>query len=207
MRGSHLVGYIGAVALGTGVVAGCSSDNTGDTAQPERPSVTTHAPAAPTAGGPSAASTTPTDRASANCAVSELGIDIGPGGAAAGTTGFPVIFTNTGGRTCTLAGFPGVSYANGPDGDPIGAAAVRIGDSAGPVTIGPGQQASALVLAVNVQNYPAEKCGPTDAAGLRIYPPDSFDSAFVARPGTACTLPTETTQLKVNPVVAGNTGQ
>ncbi|SCZ15100.1 hypothetical protein SAMN02799641_05900, partial [Rhodococcus erythropolis] len=36
-----------------------------------------------------------------------------------------------------------------------------------------------LLRASNVENYPADQCGVTDVAGLRVYPPNSYDSVFL----------------------------
>ncbi len=65
-----------------------------------------------------------------------------------------------------------------------------------------------MVQAVNVTNYPQDRCAPTTAPGLRIYPPNDVDSIYVAREGTACTVasPDTSEQLKVGPVVAGAGG-
>ena len=48
------------------------------------------------------------------CATANLAVwvDVGQGSAAAGTTFYPLDFTNTGSRACTLFGYPGVSATN-----------------------------------------------------------------------------------------------
>ena len=84
-------------------------------------------------------------------------------------------------RTCTLDGFPGVSYVTGASGSEVGAAAGRSG-SGSLVSLAPGSAATSLVRATNVENYPADQCGVTDVAGLRVYPPNSYDSVFLAYP-------------------------
>ncbi|WP_187776282.1 DUF4232 domain-containing protein [Antrihabitans cavernicola] len=132
---------------------------------------------------------------------------LGNEGAAAGSTAFAVVFTNTGKRSCTLDGFPGVSYVQSADGQPVGAPAQRQSIAAGPVRIEPGEQASALVIAVNVQNYPAGQCNPTPVNGVRVYPPNSYDSVYLPRNGLACGLASVNSQLKIGPVVAGASGQ
>ena len=140
--------------------------------------------------------------------MNDLRVSIGPSSGAAGSIGFPVVFTNISQRDCELDGFPGVSYTDAPAGDPIGAPAVRQGDAPGAVHIQPGQEASALVIAANVQNYLADRCAPVPVTGLRIYPPNSYDSTFVPREGTGCSQATPgSAQLKVGPVVAGTSGQ
>ncbi|MFI5778661.1 DUF4232 domain-containing protein [Nocardia sp. NPDC051570] len=142
------------------------------------------------------------------CHTADLSANIGQESAAAGTVGIPIIFTNNGSGPCIIQGFPGVSYANGPDSAPVGAPAARDGASGGPVQLVPGGQASALVLAVNVHNFPNEQCAPVSVPGLRIYPPDNTASVYLERTGTACGLAQSiTSQLKIRAVVAGATGQ
>ncbi len=142
------------------------------------------------------------------CATSDLDVTLGQGNAGAGTVGFPIVFGNIGSNTCVLQGFPGVSYVAERDGDPIGAPAVRDGDPSGPVRLAPGEQASALVLEVNVHNIPAESCRPVAVPGLRIYVPDNTESVYLERSGTACGNSRVTTdQLRVRSVVAGADGQ
>lgn len=167
---------------------------------------------APSSGTVSADNTTPTAReindGVSQCDTSDLGAVLGRGNAAAGTVGFPIVFTNNGAGACVLEGFPGVSYVAGPGGDPVGAPAARDGGSSGPVRLAPGEKASALVLAVNVHNIPAERCRPVEVPGLRIYPPDNTASFYLERAGTACGNPQVTTsQLRVRAVVPGTEGQ
>ena len=50
---------------------------------------------------------------------------VGRADGTAGTTYHPLIFTNAGGRACTLRGYPGVSSVTGPHGRQVGAAAAR----------------------------------------------------------------------------------
>ena len=141
------------------------------------------------------------------CGTSDLSVVAGPENAAAGTVAFPVVFTNNGPGPCALQGFPGVSYADGPDGAPVGAPAARDGTWSGPVRVPPGGQASALVFAVDVHNIPPEQCGPVAVPGLRIYPPDNTLSLYIARSATACGNGQVTTaQLRVRAVVPGSDG-
>ncbi|MGW4774756.1 DUF4232 domain-containing protein [Nocardia sp. NPDC004278] len=154
----------------------------------------------------------PTARASdavtPQCPTSDLAAGLGPETAAAGTVAFPIVFTNNGSGPCVLEGFPGVSYATGPDSAPVGAPAVRDGASSGSVQLAPGGQASALVYAINVHNIPPEQCQPVPVPGLRIYPPDNTISFYLERAGTACGLAqATTTQLRIHAVVAGGSGR
>lgn len=169
------LGAVGIAALLT--TAACGSDESGT------PDAVPTAAASVTAAA--AAATAPAQLA--GCAVSELRLTLGQGQGAAGSTELPLVFTNVGGRTCALDGFPGVSYVQGgADGAQVGAAATRSGESAGAVTLAPDATATAMVRAVEVQNYPADTCSPTPVAGLRVYPPNDTGSIFVPYATTGC---------------------
>jgi hypothetical protein len=114
----------------------------------------------------------------------------------------PLIFTNTGSRTCELRGFPGVSYVAGDDGHQVGPAAEMSGARGPEVPIPPGRTAVAQLRLVNVQNFDAAVCGPTPVRGLRIYPPGDTASLFVAMEGTGCTGTPPGPQLSVQTVMA-----
>ncbi|MDG3015231.1 DUF4232 domain-containing protein [Speluncibacter jeojiensis] len=120
------------------------------------------------------------------CRTGELSITLGQANGAAGSVMFPIVFTNTGSRTCELDGFPGVSYVGADGAAQVGAAATRNGPSGGPVQLAPGAKASAQVRAVQVANYPADECKPTPVSGLRVYPPNDFDSVVLPHEGTGC---------------------
>lgn len=193
---------IGALAL---TLAGCGSD---ESATPESPpSSTTSASSTQAEGQQTTGSSTTQAPAVPNCRLDDLSVTLGAESAAAGSVSFPLVFTNITSRACTLDGFPGVSYANGPDSDPVGSPAERTTQQIASVTVQPSGQASALVTAVVVGNYPAERCVPTEVAGLQVYPPNDTGETFLVRAGTACSLPDEGGQLKVGPVVAGVSGQ
>ncbi|QLY29880.1 DUF4232 domain-containing protein [Nocardia huaxiensis] len=149
---------------------------------------------------PTTTSTTPAGVSA--CRTSQLTVALGPGGGAAGHTVFPIVFTNNGSGVCTITGYPGVSFTNGPAGDPIGAAATRDPGESATVRLDPGAQASASVSVVtSVDVYPPEICGPTSAAGLRIYPPDNTESVFLEQSRTVCS---KIGILRVQPVIPGS---
>ncbi|WP_433622820.1 DUF4232 domain-containing protein [Nocardia sp. CA-120079] len=186
-------------------VSGCGS-------QPSAPDTASNSagPALDVVSGSSAAPVPARDSnpVAPQCRTSDLAAGLGPESAAAGTVAFPIVFTNNGSGPCVLEGFPGVSYAAGPDSAAVGAPAAREGTSSGPIQLAPGGQASALVFAVNVHNIPPEQCQPVAVPGLRIYPPDNTASAYLERAATACgNGQMTTTQLRVRAVVAGDGGQ
>lgn len=134
-----------------------------------------------------------------SCTSKQLQLTISDHGAAAGSHGFLINFKNTSHDACTLEGFPGVSYVQAPDGEPVGASADRNGDPAGEIKLTPGDSAHALLTATNVANYPPIDCAPTPVAGLSVYPPNSPDAIYIAHPATACHVATAY-QLSVSAV-------
>ncbi|TDV50969.1 DUF4232 domain-containing protein [Actinophytocola oryzae] len=145
----------------------------------------------------------PATPASNECKVADLDLRLGGGDAAAGTSYRALVFTNKGGRTCTVQGFPGVSYVAGDDGHQVGPAAYRSGEKGKVITLKPGDSAFVNVGFVQVGNYDASVCKPTEVRGLRIYPPHDYDSAFVANPGTGCAGTPPGNQLTVSTMQAG----
>jgi hypothetical protein len=155
------------------------------TASPSAPSNASGA-AEPTSAPSSPASTQPTTQSGpALCKAAGLTASTEVTGGAAGSAYLEVILTNSGPGHCLLTGFPGVSLTADANGEPIGAAAVR--DESSPVTdvvLAPGQAGTATLRYTQAGNYP--DCSRTEAAGLRIYPPEDTASLFVADPRDAC---------------------
>ncbi|PXY37580.1 DUF4232 domain-containing protein [Prauserella flavalba] len=163
------------------------SSSTSSSAQSETPSTTQEQqPASETSEpGTSQGQPAPAD-ASGLCKSGDLRLSLGHGDAAAGTQYRPLQFTNVGGDACVIQGFPGVSYVAGADGHQVGAAAFREGTKGSPVTLNPGDMAYAEVGFVQVRNYEAAECRPTEVRGLRVYPPQETESMFIEAPGTGC---------------------
>ncbi|MHB1717856.1 MAG: DUF4232 domain-containing protein [Acidimicrobiales bacterium] len=115
------------------------------------------------------------------CSTTNLRVSLGPGNGAAGSSYYPLVFTNVGTVPCTLSGYPGVSAVTGAEGTQEGAAASRATSTTAPatVTLAADGTASALLRIVVAQNYPAATCHPAAAAGLRVYPPGDLAAAFV----------------------------
>jgi hypothetical protein len=123
------------------------------------------------------------------CATSGLQVwlGLGVGGGAAGSTYYPVEFTNVTGHTCHLFGFPGVSaiYAGHQAGSP----ARWVTSPFSPertVTLGPGATAHTVLQIVDVANFPADRCKPVTATGLKVYPPSQFTATFIPFTFSAC---------------------
>lgn len=109
---------------------------------------------------------------------------------AAGTTYYTLNFTNLGGA-CTLHGYPGVSAVS-HSGHILGSAARRqkVG-RAKTVTlraakVGNPSSATVTLAVVQALNFPAARCHPVNAAGLRVYPPNQRTSETIPLPFTAC---------------------
>ncbi|MDN6795501.1 MAG: DUF4232 domain-containing protein [Propionibacterium sp.] len=102
-----------------------------------------------------------------------------------------LVLRNTGTETCTLTGYPGVSFVGDDNGTQLGASAGREGeDPARTVTLEPGGAAHSALRIVNVGNFDASACSPTQADGLRVYPPDQTEAIFVRTSDyTACADP------------------
>lgn len=179
------------------LTAGCSSSSSSTTTASTATagsSASSSATAAPSASGGSAAS--PSSAASsaaaagsaspglAACTSADLKVSLG-GGAGAGMSQNHVglQLRNIGSSTCTLYGYPGVSWVAGADGHQVGAAAVRQPDSAGSaektVTLAPGALASAPMDIVDSGVLSRSECKPVPVRGLRIYPPGQKAALFL----------------------------
>jgi len=138
----------------------------------------------------SAATASSTTAKPARCTTGHLQgkLQTGDGGAA-GTVTDRLWLKNTGKHSCTLQGWPGVSFVGHGNGTQIGKAAKM--DRAtvhSTVVIKPGMRVVATLKIAQAANYPISKCGSrVNADGLRVYPPGSKTSIFVASAGlSAC---------------------
>jgi hypothetical protein len=124
----------------------------------------------------------------AQCSSNALRVSIGAAGGAAGSIYYPLDFTNISGATCTMYGYPGVSFVSAPGGAEVGGAAVR-NPAVGPalVRLAPGAVAHASVQVVVAQNYPPARCKPVTAHWLRVYPPDQYAPLYAGLTAKTCT--------------------
>ncbi len=119
----------------------------------------------------------------------EVWLGLGVGGAAAGSTSYPMEFTNVSGYTCHLYGFPGVSAVYG--GHQAGSPAHWVKSPFAPertVTLAPGATAHTALQITDVANFGASTCGPVTADGLKVYPPGAFTSTFIPFTFRACSI-------------------
>lgn len=187
---------VSALAL---LVAGCG----GQTANPSA-----GAAGAQPAGHSARLISVASDTATSRCTVSHLSLRLGRAGGAAGSTYQPIVFTNTGTASCTLSGYPGVSYVAPRSGAQVGAAATRdTGVAPHTVTLAPGGHAASLLQLVDYINYPASSCAAKPVSGLRVYPPGSKSAAYIAFAHNRKACSSHVQQLTVRAVVKGRSGQ
>jgi hypothetical protein len=114
-------------------------------------------------------------------------------------------FTNSGSRTCTMIGWPGVSYVTGDSGTQVGQPAQRTGAKGKTVTLAPGAVASTTIDAVDVGVFDPNACKQTAVRGYRVYAPDDTASMFISLGSGAmgCAGTTPSPQLSVVTITAG----
>ena len=139
----------------------------------------------------------------ARCSAAKLVIWLDTAGSgAAGSTYYNIEFTNLGGSSCTLAGFPGVS-AIGLNGAQIGLAAGRTDLVTAPaIDLAPGATSTAVLQLTDTGNFPTADCRQVTAAGLRVYAPNSTTAKTISYPFDACSLAKEVF-LHVRPMERG----
>jgi Protein of unknown function (DUF4232) len=144
---------------------------------------------APSQPGPSAAPSpsAPTGPAACTSTGLQIAVPASKGNAAAGSSYFPVEFTNTSASTCTLYGYPGVSFVSGIGGSQIGIPATENpAVSRKLITLAPGQTAHAELQVVGAGNYPPSSCGLVTAHWLKIYPPNQTAPLYASFTAQAC---------------------
>jgi hypothetical protein len=119
----------------------------------------------------------------------QVTVDAAQAGAAAGSTYYPVDFTNTSGSACGMYGYPGISFvtAGSGAGTQIGAAAQE-----NPafdklmIRLAPGGVAHAWLQVNSAGNFPASSCQPHAADWLKVFPPDQTVALYVNHSFDAC---------------------
>jgi hypothetical protein len=188
------------------VAAGCASGGSPAAAPTKTITVrATPAASASTAPGTPAASPTVAGAAPA-CPTRSLGLKLGLGQGAAGSTFQVIDFTNISNVTCTLYGYPGVSLAGGKPVTQIGLAAAESHTAARTlVTLTPGAVANALLRIVHAVNFPAAKCGLATADYLQIYPPNQTTPVYLHYASQTCAKKVQI--LTISVVQTGSGGQ
>jgi hypothetical protein len=114
-------------------------------------------------------------------------VAVDQGNGTAGTTYYPLEFTNTSQRACSLFGYPGVS-AISRTGQQLGSPA-SWGSLSGAreVILEPGATAHTILAYHDVQAYTPRVCDPVDTTfDLRIYPPGQRLATSAAFDFEAC---------------------
>lgn len=193
----------------TGASTGTStsaSPTTGQTTAPSRSTPAATAPStvgstsapAPSRGSGTAAAPAPAgtgaSAAGARCATSQLSGSVADGGgSSAGATRVAIILRNTGAQSCTLQGWPGISFVGGGNGTQIGNAATL--DRSTPhqtLTLRPSGEVQAVVTVRDAGDWDSATCHPRVTDGFRVIPPGSRQALFVPASGAlfeSCAAP------------------
>jgi hypothetical protein len=177
------------------LLAGCSG-STSPTASPttaapsaaaSTPSATTGVGSAPaTSSGSTAGGSGQGAAGTTRCHSGDLSLKFGKGDAAAGTYHENLVFTNKSGHSCTLYGYPGVSWVTGTGGTQVNDPFQRNAGTKKTITLAAGGQAHAVVITHAALDYPTDKCKPVTTRGYRVYPPDETAAIFVSQPEKQC---------------------
>lgn len=136
------------------------------------------------------------------CRAEVLDVRLGRSEGAAGTTFTTIVFTNSGPRSCTLRGYPGVSSVD-VRGRQIGAPARRVADATvRTVVLATHGSASSVYGQAQALNYPKATCRPVTARALRVYAPNETRSRILSNRHLACSR-TVSSASQIRPVVAG----
>ena len=116
-------------------------------------------------------------------------IDLSQANGAAGSTYYPLNFTNTSAKACEMYGYPGVSFvtAGSGAGKQIGAAALRsTAFTKLAVRLAPGGSAHAWLKVTGRPTTPHSTCNPVTADWLKVYPPEETVAGYVSQTFSAC---------------------
>ncbi len=210
-RGRHAVSLAVTAVAAAGLLSACASTSTNQGTTPNTPAggaTTTRTPGAAMSASPagtgSPASGT-TGLVACRSASLQITVNASQAGGAAGSTYYPVDFTNTSSSPCGLYGYPGVSFvtAGSSTGRQIGAAAQE-NPGFGKVTVrlAAGGVAHAWLQVAEAGNYPAATCQPVTAHWLRVFAPGETEALYVNHAFDACSS-ASAPLLTVMPVRAG----
>jgi hypothetical protein len=173
-----------ALAAACGLLTACGGSAP---SAPATHTVTVQAAASsPTSSAPAAAPTSAAAPAGpAGCLASGLQAQLGVSQGAAGTAYQVIVLINTSNATCTLYGYPGVSFVTGIGGSLVGKPATK--DPVYPralITLAPGDKANFALAIHNAAAMP--NCQITNVSWLRIYPPNDYGSIYVQYQTQTC---------------------
>lgn len=170
------------------LAAGCASPAASPAASPVSAAPTTSAPT-PASSGAAGQASSSSASGTPRCHTADLKLKVGDGDGAAGTSYSALVFTNASKHTCTLYGYPGVSWVAGNDGKQVNVPFTRNSvDKKATITLKPGAVAHATLATHDVGFFDAAKCKPVGVRGYRVYPPDEMASVFVSLPTQVCSV-------------------
>ncbi len=148
--------------------------------------------------GASTALSAPAHAAASKCtsAHTQIWLGDGRGGGTAGTTYYPLEFTNVGHSSCTLVGYPGVS-AFGLGFKSIAGGSRHITLAHSTVTLAAGATAYALL---GIEDWGAVCSKAVNALGLKVFGPNQKVAKGIDFPMKVCA---HHSLLKVGPVRSG----
>jgi hypothetical protein len=173
MRPTTRITIIAFACLAIAGLAGCSGKTVTSSTPPATVTTTTSAAPAPTETVTTTPSVSPTTGGGASACTSAnltAAVVANPGGGTAGSIYYNLVLTNTGTASCTLQGWPGVSFVGDGNGTQLGQAAAFDKTSPHPtVTLAPAGKATSTLRVV------------------RVYPPGQKASLFASTTGlTGC---------------------
>ena len=199
----------GALLACCAVLATACSASTSSSSSPSSTATVTpvSSPSAPATSAPATTpATTPAAAGPAPCPTRYLGVKAGLSQGTAGSTYQVIDFKNISNVSCTLYGYPGVSFAStGTSGGQIGLSAKE--NPTPPrelVTLAPGATANALLRIADAGNFPPATCGMVTAHWLVIYPPNQTTPVYLSYTSATCSKPVQI--LTVNVVQPGSGG-
>jgi hypothetical protein len=169
------------------LLTACSSSSSPSTTTTSKASTTTTSPT--TTSTTTASTTTSSSPKSTSCVTADLTITLGSPNGTAGAIHYVLTYRNAGTSTCTLFGYPGVSFL-AAGGSQIGVPAQRtsgIGVTA--VTLAPGASGYSSVSVTDPGIPPCSSQGT--ATQVRVYPPGETHATLVAASGgiAVCSSP------------------
>ena len=193
-RTAHGTAAVTAMAA-AGLLAACASTSTHQAATSPAGGASASGGKTATPSGTAAASPAGTGASGtaglAGCQSASLQVTVNASqaGGAAGSTYYPVDFTNTSSSPCGLYGYPGMSFvtAGNSGGRQIGAAAQRNpGFGKVAVRLAADGVAHAWLQVAEAGNYPASACQPVTAHWLRVFAPGETQALYVNHVFDAC---------------------
>lgn len=146
---------------------------------------------------------TSTGVAAIACRTANLTVTLGQPSGAAGSVGYDISFRNDGPASCSLAGFPGVSFLDA-SGRQMGTPVPRNAVSYSTVDIAPGATAHALLVVGNPDMVSNPSCPASVPRWIRVFPPNETASVRLDA-GTMRICATDSSRNYIDPVVSSPT--